>query len=125
MKNPKIASDIVMSIWQKVKLHELTQVMRQKDREFAEILNKVRLGKPEVNSFVDRKLKERELHITEDDPNYPTYALHVYAQNVHAYVRNEKILNTIPEKQYIITAEDKTTDKKIDIEKLKIPEIIS
>ena len=65
--------------------------MRQKDREFAEILNKVRLGKPEVNSFVDRKLKERELHITEDDPDYPTYALHVYVQNVHAYARNENI----------------------------------
>ena len=73
-----------------------------------------------MNSFVDRKLKERELHLTEDDPNYPTYALHVYAQNVHACARNEKILNTILEKQYIITAEDKTTGKKIDIEKLKI-----
>ena len=119
MKNPKIAPDIVMPIWQKFKLHELTQVMRQKDREFAEILNKARLGKPEVNLFVDRKLKERELHITEDDPNYPTYALHVYAQNVHAYARNEKILNTIQENQYIITAEDKTTDKKIDIEGAK------
>ena len=37
--NPKIAADIATPIWHKFKHHELTQFMRQKDAEFAKILN--------------------------------------------------------------------------------------
>ena len=123
--NPKIAADITTPIWHKFKHHELTQVMRQKDAEFAKILNKVWLGKPQANTYVDKKLKEHELRLKEDDPNYPINALHVYAENVHAYARNEEVLKNIPEKQYIISAVDKTTNKNINIDKLTLPDVIS
>ena len=124
-KNPKVAGDIATPIWYNFQLHELTQIMRQKDADFADILNKVRLGKPEKNSYVDKKLKERELHLHEDDPQYPKFVLHVYAENIHAYARNESILNSLPGKQHIITADDRSADKKIDINQLKLPDVIS
>ena len=70
-------------------------------------------------------LKARELNIPEEDSNYPHNALHIYAQNVHAYARNENILNWIPERQHIITFDDKTRDKNINIDRLQLPEVIT
>ena len=70
-------------------------------------------------------LKARELSIPNEDSNYPHNALHVYAQNVHAYARNENILNCIPERQYVITFDDTTRDKNINIDRLQLPEVIT
>ena len=123
--DPKIASDIATPIWYKFKLHELTQVMHQKDSKFAEILNVVHIGKPQANSHVDKMLKARQLTIPEHDSNYPHNALHVYAQNVHAYARNENILNHIPERQHVITFDDTTRDKNINIDRLQLPEVVT
>ena len=83
-------SDLAPNLWDKFLLHELTQVMWQKDRDFADRLNVVRVGKPDENSETDKMLKARELKVQEDDENYPFDVLHVYAQNLHCGQWNEK-----------------------------------
>ena len=109
------ASDLAPIIWDKFLFHELTQVMRQRNSNFAEMLNLIRLGKPEENSEVDKMLKGRELNLDENDPNYPNEVLHVYALNVHCNVRNEKMLNRLNGQLYISQANDSLQDIKINM----------
>ena len=109
------ASDLAPIIWDKLLFHELTQVMRQRNSNFAEMLNLIRLGKPEENSEVDKMLKGRELNLDENDPNYPNEVLHVYALNVHCNVRNEKMLNRLNGQLYISQANDSLQDIKINM----------
>ena len=66
--------------------------MRQKDAEFANMLNTIRVSKPEENSDADKMLKVREMQLSDSDPAYPNDVLHVCAQNAHCSVRNEKML---------------------------------
>ena len=75
--------DFAPNGWEKMKLHELTQIMRQKDITFAECLNNIHISVPEPGSKEDIMLQSCELQITQDDPNYPTNAMHVFAQNEH------------------------------------------
>ena len=109
------ASDLVPIIWDKFLFHELTQVMHQRNSNFAEMLNLIRLGKPEENSEVDKMLKGRELNLDENNPNYPNEVLHVYALNVHCNVRNEKMLNRLNGQLYISLANDSLQDIKINM----------
>ena len=109
------ASDLAPMIWDKFLFHELTQVVHQRNSNFAEMLNLVRLGKPEENSEVDKMLKGRELNLDENDPNYPNEVLHVYALNVHCNVRNEKMLNHLNGQLYISQANDSLQDIKINM----------
>ena len=62
-KDAKCVSDLAANLWDKLLLHELTQVMQQKDKDFADMLHVVRVGKPEENSEVDKMLKPRELRV--------------------------------------------------------------
>ena len=113
-------SDLAPMIWDRFLFHELTQVMRQRNSQFAEMLNSVRLGKPQENSEVDRMLKARELNIDEDDPNYPNEVLHVYALNVHCNVRNEKMLNRVIGPLFISKANDSLQDIKLDMSEVDL-----
>lgn len=108
-------------IWHKFYLHELVTIMRQKDREFAELLNKIRTATPALGSDEDNKLRDRELKIGEDDPMYPTYALHVYARNEHANARNERILSGLDSHLYICKAKDIVQDRNITIDQIVMP----
>jgi ATP-dependent exoDNAse (exonuclease V) alpha subunit len=47
------------------------------------------------------------------DPNYPTNALHVYAQNIQCKLRNEKMLNNLDGPLYISRAIDSTDDNGV------------
>ena len=114
-KDAMCASDLAPNLWDKFLLHELTQVMRQRDRNFADMLNVVRVGKPEENSDVDKMLKARELNVNEDDENYPFDVLHVYARNLSCSQWNEKMLNRVNGGLYISRAEDRLQDVKIDM----------
>ena len=51
--------------------------------EFANMLNTIRVSKPEENSDADKMLKAREMQLSDSDPAYPNDVLHVYAQNAH------------------------------------------
>ena len=88
------------------KLHELTQVMQQKDKAFADVLNVVWVQVPEKDSYVDKILKSQELTVDENDPSYPKDAMHVYAHNEHAQTRNNKMIQDLEGTMYTSTAKD-------------------
>ena len=65
--NAKCPSDLAPNVWDKFLFHELTQVTRQKDLEFSNMLNIVQVSMPEENSQVDCILKARELNMIHID----------------------------------------------------------
>jgi hypothetical protein len=84
---------------------KLDKIMRQKDDlRFTELL--CRMRKAECTAEDIELLKSRE--ITENTPNYPNNALHVYRLNVDVDARNNIMLNTIASinDQYTIEAQD-------------------
>ena len=86
-------------------MHELTQVMRQKDDlAFSELLCRVRTNSCTADDV--KILKSRE--IAADTANYPTQALHVYRLNADVDKRNSDMLNSIAPKsaQFAIKATD-------------------
>lgn len=94
------------SLWvDEFQMVELDEVMRQRgDSAFAELLCRVRTNSctpPDIDI-----LKSRE--ITQDMPNYPTHALHVYRLNADVDLRNDLMLDNFAPKsaQYIIKASD-------------------
>ena len=118
--NAMSASDLAPSLWDNFMFHELTQVMRQKDVAFADMLNQVRVGTPEQNSEVDKMLKARELNISEEDDSYPNDVLHVYAENRSCRVRNRTMLNKIDGQLYVSCAHDRIEDIKLDMSDIDI-----
>ena len=63
-----------------MRLHELTQSMRQKDMKFVKCLNKIDTTVPLEGSNEDGMLQNCELKMNPNDYKYPSDALHVYAQ---------------------------------------------
>ena len=57
--------------------------MRQKNKDFAHALNKIRKAVPEKDSPADLMLRSCEINFPHTDPRYPINAMHVYAQNKH------------------------------------------
>ena len=94
--------------------------MRQKDLEFSDMLNIVRVSVTEENSQVDCMLKARELNIKDDDVNYPNDVLHVYTRKEHCNIRNEKMLNDIDGALYTVKAEDTLQDIKVDMSQVDL-----
>ena len=66
--------------------------MRQNNKLFIDLLNKVRVGN--INNDVGKLLKATFIH--EPDKNYPKGALHIYAGNDPSVERNEVVLNDLP-----------------------------
>ena len=56
--------DFAPNGWEKMKLHELTQIMWQKDITFAECLNNIHVSVSEPGSKEDIMLQSCELQIT-------------------------------------------------------------
>ena len=73
-------------------MHELTQVMRQRDdHDFSELLCRVR-----TNSCISDDIQTlRSREITENAADHPTQALHVYRLNADVDARNSLMLNSI------------------------------
>ena len=90
-----------------MELHaELTEVVRQNDKLFVDLLNKVRVS--DTDDDAEKLLKARFLH--ESDENYPNDALHMYAKNKLAMKRNDAVLNDSPGELYTQEAHDKIPD---------------
>ena len=71
--------DFAPNGWEDIKLHELTEIMWQKDVHFAQNLNKIQLAVPQEGSEEDRMLQGCELQANEDHDCYPKDVTHVYA----------------------------------------------
>ena len=95
-----------LQLWHLFKYAELTEVVRQNDKLFIDLLNNAGIGNNDndVENLLDARF------IRESDENYPKVALHMYAENEPAMKRNEAVLNELPGELYIIKANDKIPD---------------
>ena len=87
-------------------LFELTEIMRQKDdREFAELLNRLREGKHSEDDVAI--LEQRLLKVRHHEGNYPMNMTHLFTTNASVDAHN----NTL----YTISKTDKAQMKAVDI----------
>ena len=82
---------------------ELTEIMRQKsDKAFTELLNRIRTA-----SHTEDDIKFIQSRcITTSDPNYPSDALHIWAENTPVNEHNQKKLETIQSPLFLLKAKD-------------------
>ena len=114
--------DMAPSPWQTFILHKLTQIMHQKDIDFSNLLNVVHMKQPEQDSHEDKLLKACELKIDMFHPDYPRYALHVFATNAEVASWNKVMLDMIEGETYIYYADDSKKDKLANITNVTFPE---
>ena len=100
-------SALASNIWTtNFTLFELTEIMRQKDdREFAELLNRLREGKHSEDDVAI--LKQRLLKVTPQEDNYPMNMTHLFTTNASVDAHNNAL--------YTISKTDKAQVKAVDI----------
>ena len=96
-----------LQLWHLLKYAELIEVVRQNDKPFIDMLNKVRVGN--VDDAVEELLKASFVCDSDEHCN-PKVALHMYAENEPAISRNEPVLNNSAGELYTIEADDKIPD---------------
>ena len=99
-------SALAINIWQECfKMFELTEIMRQKDdREFAELLNRLREGKHTQRDI--EILKGRILKVKPTECNYPMNMTHLFSTNDSVDSHNVKIFNNSKNQKAQIRAID-------------------
>ena len=96
------------SLWQEnFYFHELKHVVRQKNKHFAQLLNRVR--EANITEHNETTLKARVT--TLDDPDHFTDALHVYGTNQQADQYNATMLQKLNTPKYVIQSSDITRDR--------------
>ena len=97
------------SLWKEnFYFHELKHVVRQKNKQFAQLLNRVREAK--ITEHDETTLKARVT--TLDHPDHFTDALHVYGTNQQADQYNATMLQKLDTAKYIIQSSDITRDRE-------------
>ena len=104
---------------------KLTEIMRQKnDKAFTELLNRIRTA---LHTEDDIKVIQSRC-ITTSDPNYPSDALHIWAENTPVNEHNQKKLETIQSPLFLLKAKDQYgqmgTVVKIQVNGSNIPTIL-
>ncbi|XP_078383840.1 uncharacterized protein LOC144666317 [Oculina patagonica] len=107
-ENPQSGySDFARNVWTDYfTLFELTEIMRQKDdKEFAELLNRLREGNHSENDIAI--LKQRLLTVRPGQDNYPMNIAHLFTTNASVDSHNNAL--------YTLTKTDKAQIKAVDI----------
>ena len=120
--NIRAPGDLSPPLWNDFLVHELDEVMRQKNKDFAHALNKIHKAVPEKDSPADLMLHSCEMNIPHTDPRYPINAMHVYAQNKHCAEWNNTRLDSIQDTLYTNNAHDVSKDDSINILQITIIE---
>ena len=97
---------LVLKFWHLFKYAELTEVVKQNDKLFTDLFNKVRID----NIDDDVKNLLEAIFIRESDENYPKDAFHMYAENEPAMKKNKAVLNNLLCPIYTIETNDKIPD---------------
>ena len=103
--------------WHAFEMIELTEIMRQKDDQpFTELLNRFRTASQtdqDIHSIQSRL-------ITPSDSNYPSDALHIWAENIPVNQHNNTKLQQIPKPIFQLKATDQypTNVTKQDIDRV-------
>jgi hypothetical protein len=92
-----------------VQMIELTQNMRQTDGQFADILNRVRVGQ-QTDADIN-VLQNRVLAVDREQPSYPIGILHIFATNRECDDHNVFCLNKLGVRQYQLNAVDSKRDR--------------
>ena len=103
--------------WKVFKMIELIKIMRQKDDQpFVELLNRIRTA---TQTEDDIKIIQSR-SISPCDPNYPSDALHIWAENAPVHEHNKKKLDELSGSLFILKAKDQypTNVTKQDIDKV-------
>ena len=95
--------------------------MRQKDMKFVNCLNKIHTTVPLEGSKEDRMLQDCELKLNPNHENYPSNALHVYAQNAHCDEWNTYKLKLLPGKEFTNIATDSKKDDCTELASITLP----
>ena len=94
------------NIWQDYfTFFELTEIMRQKDKQFAELLNRLREGKHSEDDITI--LKQRLLTVKPHQDNYPMSVTHLFTTNASVDAYNNAV--------YMSSNTDKVQIKAVDI----------
>ena len=97
----RVPGDMAPPLWNDFMQHELDQVMHQKDRYFAEDLNRIHKKIRIRDSEDDMMLRSRELQILHTHKDYPCNAMPVYAHNEHCVHWNNIHLDAIDDTLYM------------------------
>ena len=109
-------------LWNDFLIHELDEVMRQKNKDFAHALNRISKAVPEKDSPDDLMLCSCEMNILHTDPSYPINAMHVYAQNKYCAEWNNIHLDSIQGTLYTNITHDVSKDDSINISNITLPD---
>ena len=86
-------------------MFELSEVMRQKeDKDFAEILNRIREGKHTEDDI--QVLRERILKLSPEHPDYPMNSTHLFSTNLAVDQHNHNIFHKSTNEKIAIKAID-------------------
>ena len=123
-QTPKIKEpgDLAPSPWQTFVLHELTEIMRQKDISFSKLLNIVRMKQPEENSAEDHMLRSCNISVDRSHLDYPMHAMHVFATNAEAAAWNIRMLSLLEGQMMYYCADDSRKDKLSNIAQVVFPD---
>ena len=98
------------SLWQEnFYFHEMKHVVRQKNKHFAQLLNRVQEAK--ITDHDETLLKGRVT--TLDHPDHFTHALHVYGMNQQADQYNATMLHKLDTPKYVIHSSNMTRDREM------------
>ena len=124
-QQPKIRKpgDMAPFPWHSFALHELTQIMHQKDTKFSNLLNVICMRQPEESSLEDLMLTSHELSVASTHKDYPKNAMHVFATNAEAALWNDTMLNHLEGEMYTYLADDCRKDRLANIANVSFSDI--